>query len=349
MKKFYFIAPLFLIGLLAGCGNTVKDPEAYKVTFSVDSNCHVEVYAKQDYSTSPTEATVAYSVDADSGAYLKDGTGQVNFKVVANDGYYVSLSSSAITYDTSLTEAPYSNLKGIGDDIYRITKISADLLVTINATSGTPEAYTVTFTVPEHVTFKSYVSSEAEVAESGTTAYSRDGDSGAYLNDGSGQVNFKISVDDGYYCNLGTSAITETTYSNFKACGDGWYRITKITGNLTVTLPVSDTEPTNYAVTFVGDDHCSITSYVSEEAAQEGVGTKAATTEYVREGTSGEIITDGTGKVYFLVVCEDGYQAEYVISGSYKNDKVDDGYSYHYLTKCTSAITITATSSLITA
>ncbi|MFA7032341.1 MAG: hypothetical protein WC201_02110 [Bacilli bacterium] len=356
MKKVLFILPLFLGGLLVSCGgdNVVEKPEAFKVSFQTDDNCSVKVFRKQDYTEIPTTASYTYSVDSETGGYLKDGEGQVNFLVEVNEGYYVNLADSDITYDTSLTSSPYSHLKGIGQNIYRITKIAGDLVVDIHTAQGDPMAYAVTFTVPEHVSLELYASSEAEFMEEGSVAYSRDGDSGAYLNDGEGQVNFKVVADKNYYCNLGNSAILESTYSNLKACGDNWYRITKITGNLNVTLPVSDVLPEHFLATFVGDEHCSITSYISEEATLENVGLENATTAYVRDGTSGEIVTDTIdgGKVYFSVIVDDGYIETVTVSGTYKSlksDVNDDDDPFYYVTKCTSDLTITITTSLQTA
>jgi len=353
MKKLLFILPIFLVGLLVSCGGEeiVEEPNAFKVAFQTDDNCTVKVFRKQDYTENPIAASYAYSVDAETGTYLKDGEGQVNFVVVTNSGYYVALSDNDITYDSSLVNAPYNHLKGIGQNVYRITKIAGNLVVDIHAVQGNPMAYTVTFAVPEHVSLEIYASSEAELSEEGTVAYSRDGDSGAYLNDGEGQVNFKIIPSDNYYCNLGNSAILESTYSNLKACGDNWYRITKITGDLNVTLPISDTLPEHFLATFVSDEHCSITSYVSEEATLENIGLAHATTAYVRDGTSGEIIVDTIdgGKVYFSAIVDDGYIETINVSGTYKSLKADvndDGDPFYYLTKCTSDLTITITTSL---
>lgn len=361
MKKIFLalmIATMATSGiLLSSCGGgNEPEPEAYKVTFVESTNVSVKVFNKQDYSTTPVAQSYAYSVDSTTGDYLKDGEGQVNFKIVTDDGYYCSLATSDVTYDATLTETPYSNLKYIGDGIYRITKITADLFVAVNAVSGNPAAYSVTFTIPEHVSLSIYASDDSEVAESGVIAYSRDDETGAYLQDGEGQVNFLIEVDDGYYCNLGNSAIAETTYKNFKACGDHYYRITKITGNLNVTIPVSSSEPEHYSVTFVPDAHSSVTSYVSEEAAQSDVGAANATSAYAREGTSGEIIVSGEGKSFFKVVVADGYTCSYLasagnitITGSYKNLKEeadeDDATIVicGYITKIASDLTVTIT------
>lgn len=103
---------------------------AYKVTFVCGDSASVVVYNNQDYTANGTESLIAYSRDSDTGELKKDGDGQVNFKVVVNDGYFVS--------DISI-EGKYKNKKSIDkdNDIYRITKIESDLTVTITVLPAT--------------------------------------------------------------------------------------------------------------------------------------------------------------------------------------------------------------------
>ncbi len=112
--------------MCAECGYTeTLDKYAYKVTFELGGHVSVIVYNTQDYADGVV-STVAYSRDSDTGELKKDGDGQVNFGLVFEDGYALD----------SITIAPdgYKNLKDIGDGIYRITKITSDLTVTINWT-----------------------------------------------------------------------------------------------------------------------------------------------------------------------------------------------------------------------
>ena len=74
------------------------------------------------------------------------------------------------------------------------------------------------------------------------TALARDGDTGEILTDGSGQINFTVIPAEGY--EVAGVAATEGTYKNVKGPADtgaeNTYRITKITGDLTVTVTLQE-------------------------------------------------------------------------------------------------------------
>lgn len=74
------------------------------------------------------------------------------------------------------------------------------------------------------------------------TALARDGDTGEILTDGSGQINFTVIPAEGY--EVAGVAATEGTYKNVKGPADtgaeNTYRITKITGDLTVTITLQE-------------------------------------------------------------------------------------------------------------
>lgn len=103
--------------------------EGFVSTFELN-NCKVYVYDTQDMSGEGTFTTTAIAKDSALGTILTDGNGQVNFKVVANDGYYIDNTCISIT-------GTYKNLKTpteIGvENGYRITKVSSDLTITIDA------------------------------------------------------------------------------------------------------------------------------------------------------------------------------------------------------------------------
>ena len=112
--------------------------KGYTVTFAGDSGVDsVTVYQTQDTSgasesVSATGSTV--SRNSATGEPDSSGDGQVNFTIVLKDGY--SLDS------VSATEGTYKNVKDLGDNTYRITKINADTTVTITTQkSETPSGY----------------------------------------------------------------------------------------------------------------------------------------------------------------------------------------------------------------
>ena len=105
----------------------------YTVTF-VTKNCSVNIYHTHDYAT-PDEMGVTSTVsrNSDTGEPDSAGSGQVNFAVIPNDGYAVSLSTEDIT-------GTFKNLKSLADDEdnplengWRITKIESNLTVNVSA------------------------------------------------------------------------------------------------------------------------------------------------------------------------------------------------------------------------
>ena len=137
----------------------------YEATF-VTEHCQVLVYETQDYEFTPvapvggkvyarTEegSVVPYAeaiagVDANGdGDYDDEGDTapvaevkpQVNFLVVCDEGYEfnsgIAVGAEAKAKDVKFITGSYNKLKNVGDGIYRATKISGDLTITITATA----------------------------------------------------------------------------------------------------------------------------------------------------------------------------------------------------------------------
>ncbi len=107
----------------------VKTAAPFTATFSCDEGVKsINVYYTHDY-TAPEMigAPTAVARDSDTGNPVITGDGQINFTVVLNDGYSVE--------SVTATAGAYKNIKGYEDtglaDTYRITKITADLTVTV--------------------------------------------------------------------------------------------------------------------------------------------------------------------------------------------------------------------------
>ena len=158
------------------------DGVKYKATFETDSHATIYVYYTQDYTNEPDESNVTNAVarDSDSGEVLSDGNGQINFKIVAEDGY--TLDRVEVTPDTN-----YKNLKDQGNNIYRITKITGDLTVTITTIEASDEEEEDDGETPASIKLSSgesleitssdssgVVSYTAEVSEGGTYVLSSD-------------------------------------------------------------------------------------------------------------------------------------------------------------------------------
>ena len=100
----------------------------FAVTFITDDNISVGIFKSQNYSDSIEVSNVGYSRDGDSGQLLKNGDGQINFRLQFSDGYGV---------DDILITSGYKNLKlpseTGADNTYRITKITKDITVWITS------------------------------------------------------------------------------------------------------------------------------------------------------------------------------------------------------------------------
>jgi hypothetical protein len=101
--------------------------QGYLVKFNTDDHVRVVVYRTQAL-TNGEETTVAYSRNDSTGALSKDGTGQVNFLLIFDEGYSLG------TID--VVEGTYNQLKypsKTKEGCYRITKIESELVVTVTS------------------------------------------------------------------------------------------------------------------------------------------------------------------------------------------------------------------------
>ena len=222
-------------------GEIVDVAEAYTATFVIDSNVKVLVYDTKDMTGEGIEALTAKSKDGTTGEEIGDGSGQINFKLVFEDGYELE----------NLTITPidgYTNLKGSADtgveNGYRITKVSSDLTITITTKaiaeeSEDEEGFVSTF---ELTNCKVYVYDTQDMSGEGTLttkAVAKDSALGTVLTDGNGQINFIVVADEGYYIDNTCISILGT-YKNLKTPADtgveNGYRITKISSDLTITV-----------------------------------------------------------------------------------------------------------------
>ena len=107
---------------------------------------------------------------------------------------------------------------------------------------------TATFVCDEGVSIDVYKTqaADSEVFHNAATANPRDSASGEIDNSGSGQINFVVVVADGYTLDS-VSAEPAANYKNLKLPDEtlvnNGYRITKVTGDLTVTVKATKNEP----------------------------------------------------------------------------------------------------------
>ncbi|MBQ5399479.1 MAG: carbohydrate-binding domain-containing protein [Ruminococcus sp.] len=218
-----------------------ENTTVYTATFNTDEHASIEVYYTQDYKTaSETNAKTAVARNSDTGESDGTGEGQINFRVVTDDGYKVESVNVDGTYknlkDLSLTE--------LIDNLYRITKVASDLTITVTTTAETGEeeadkGYNISFVTDENSSINFYYTQDYKAAsETGvTTAVSRNSTSGVPDSTGDGQVNFAVVAADGYEIDTVT---VDGSYKNLKTPAElgteNIYRVTKVAGDLTITV-----------------------------------------------------------------------------------------------------------------
>ncbi len=246
------LAMVFSLFALAACeksgGNTDSDGNGdddsgtgFAVRFVTEGEATVLVYDTQDMSGQGADVTksTCYARDGETGEIVTDGSGQVNFRVIPGDGYVLD--------SIAVAESEYYNkVKGPTDtevtDGYRITKITGDLTVTVRTVpegTQTP-GYRVTFvTEPTSAGISVVVYDTQETTGEGTTytadtvLYARTSD-GTISKTGEEQVNFRLIVPEGY--EVVAVRATEDAHKNIKQISDDTWRVTKVSGDITITV-----------------------------------------------------------------------------------------------------------------
>ena len=107
------------------------------------------------------------------------------------------------------------------------------------------EGYKATFVTDSHVTVTvSDTQDFTNANENVTEAYARSSATGEVDTSGDGQVNFMVVLEDGY--EVDSVTVTPANYKNLKLpaeLGANTYRITKITGDITVTITTKEAAP----------------------------------------------------------------------------------------------------------
>ncbi len=198
-----------------------------------------------------------------------------------------------------------------------------------------------------------YTQDYTEASETAVTeALPRDSETGAASYSGTGQVNFKVNLADGYEVTSITA--TSGTYKNIKKVAADTYRVTQITTDTVINITTAPSDSiTGFTATFDTDEHVtSITVSETDNFDEASLLTENAATAVARDGDAGFVLTDKNGQINFVVNLEEGYRIANVTAteGTYKNLKTpaDTGIENGYrLTKVSADTTITITTELI--
>lgn len=209
------------------------------------------------------------------------------------------------------------------------------------------KAYSVTYTQGDHYSIDVFATDDlTNPAIVLNNAWSRDLSTGELRNDGTGQAVFRVNVEEGFRVNAihvdNTGAIGEIIPVDEE---NHVYRISNITGNINVTVDVTDSAPeptpTGYTIDFVTNNGATIMVYPGKDYTIDG----DIVTSTILEDMSGD------GQLNFKVIPAEGYEVESVqVTGSYKNLKgpSDTGAENVYrVTKVAGNLTITVTTKVI--
>ena len=300
--------------------------KGYEVTFDCDSGVKAVIGFNTKDTSGGSTVTAAYARNGDTGEIDMSGDGQVNFKVLLNEGY-------SIDSVTAAPEDSFKNLKEITENdqvnTYRVTKITDDLTVTVKTKNGEQETDTGKDTDSGQNPFEigdagamfiynymqvSVTAYDTQKYENGNenalVAWARDADTGEIMTDGSGQVNFEIIPAEGYVLDTIT-AEPETAYKNFKTPDEtgraNTYRLTKMTGGATVYITMKKADGSSDSDTGNGKEnsvkfnieHGSVTTF------ENGIGDP--TYNSVSTTTMYDLLS-GTQAAVFAVVPDEGYE-----------------------------------------
>ena len=299
--------------------------EGYNATFTTE-HCKVLVYSTKQYATeTPVETNTCVAKDEEGNivAYDPDDIElqpQVSFKVVCDAGYSCTVNNVTVTPTEN-----YKNLKQNPDnktgqeDIFRITKVKGDIAINIVAVQGEQaKGHKITF-VATNCTVKVYIGpknadgTNLDTPEDGVY-YSRLKDSPYDIGFTTPQVNFEVVCDAGYEFtatpdeNNKVDFITGD-YNKFSDKG-GYYNLTKITSDLTITItatavggttPVEIAQPhgnfSGYAVNATDDSNIFVDVALGDEKAFIELGSDKLTSTYTFDKATG-LVTIAIGGNY---------------------------------------------------
>ncbi|MCD8109894.1 MAG: metallophosphoesterase family protein, partial [Clostridiales bacterium] len=188
---------------------TAEESEYYTVTFVTDEHVTVDIYYTKDASKNNTEnpdetnVTTAIARESETGEADVSGTGQVNFRVNVDEGYEYAV--------TAEPESNYKTLKGKDDtgveDVWRVSKMTGDVTVTITATAEKDAASEI-----DEATVWSYLDDGTDPAEGyeDRTAWTL----ASYDVSGWSSAAGSFGAKNGVIASLGTSGSADYTPDN---------------------------------------------------------------------------------------------------------------------------------------
>ena len=241
-------------GVCVKCGE-----EATRVDFVCGEGASVTVFKVQDLTSEGEVRDFAFPRNSVTGEIDVSGDGQVNFRIETTGDFKVA----------SVTAEPttnYKNLKGPADtgaeNAYRLTKVTGPVTVTIETSEFVcvhefdengvclncgKKAFRADFVTDEHCSVTVYDTQDlaGEGRPNAAFAFARGSADGQIDLTGAGQINFVVQLDEGWEIDSLT-AEPAASYKNLKGpdetLTENAYRVTKVTGDFTVTVTTKQAE-----------------------------------------------------------------------------------------------------------
>ena len=150
-------------------------------------------------------------------------------------------------------------------------------------------------------------------------AFSRNGETGELDSSGNGEINFRVDVNAGYKAS-GVTAVPAANYDEIISLGDGFYRITGITGTVVITVATEDNGCAHifqqntctlcgakaFAATIQKTGNAAIK--VFDDRSYSGAGQLNPASVLARNGETGKVDLTGSGEVNFTATVPEGYR-----------------------------------------
>lgn len=232
MKKMGVLMGLiYALVILSACQS--KTQSTIDISVVADEHIELMIYEDDTFNEVLNQHIIQFNVD--TGVTALDQSATVYMQILFETGYTLNqIKQDDVEINYQLID------ESLG--YYAITIPIQNSQITITSkTIETPvevdEIYEGSFVVDDHVSVLIYDTQTASTGVESLIGVAKDGISGEILINGDGQIHFKVVLEEGY--EIKNITITPTSYKNLKLpseLGENTYRITKITGDITITI-----------------------------------------------------------------------------------------------------------------
>ena len=226
--------------------------DAFSVQFELGQHVQLQVFKDQTYSVAQT-GPVYKTTLADTGEFSKADGACIHFRLILDTGWKAKVSALEGTFNKVKTPGDMAkeNIEGLtvqGNE-YKLTKITANTVVTVETTDQ-PDGFPVTINPVQHATVTVYKDQNYTIVDTDTTYKTRNCKTAPYdyCDDGNdSQFCFKVIPETGWIVDS-VVVSPSSAFKNLKEPGtgaddsgyaDAW-RVTKVKGELTITITVVD-------------------------------------------------------------------------------------------------------------